>query len=64
MPLEMNRDICIGAGNCVSTASEVFDQDDDGIVVLLADQPTEANLDATREAADYCPSGALHWRDR
>lgn len=63
MPLEVNRDICIGAGNCVAAAPEVFDQDDDGIVVLLADQPTDVNADATREAADYCPSGALRWRD-
>ena len=30
-----DRDVCIGAGMCVMTAPELFDQDDDGIVVLL-----------------------------
>ena len=32
-----DRDVCIGAGMCVLTAGAVFDQDDDGIVVLLDD---------------------------
>ena len=35
MKIEADRDVCIGAGMCVMTAEEVFDQDDDGIVVVL-----------------------------
>jgi len=30
-----DRDICIGAGMCVMTTDAVFDQDDEGIVVVL-----------------------------
>ena len=33
--VEVDRDVCIGAGMCVMNAPEVFDQDDEGIVVVL-----------------------------
>jgi ferredoxin len=52
-----DRDVCIGAGMCVLTAGAVFDQDDDGIVVLLDEHPSDAA--AVREAVANCPSGAL-----
>jgi ferredoxin len=50
-----DRDVCIGAGLCVLSAGAVFDQDDDGIVVVLDEHPA----DVPREAVDNCPSGAL-----
>lgn len=52
-----DRDVCIGAGLCVLSAGEVFDQDDDGIVVVLDEHPADAA--AAREAVENCPSGAL-----
>ena len=52
-----DRDVCIGAGMCVMTAEAVFDQDDDGIVVVLDEAP--ADEDAARKAVANCPSGAL-----
>jgi len=52
-----DRDVCIGAGMCVLTAGDVFDQDDDGIVVVLDEHPSDA--DAARGAVQNCPSGAL-----
>ncbi len=52
-----DRDVCIGAGMCVLTAGAVFDQDDDGIVVLLDEHPSDEA--AVREAVANCPSGAL-----
>ena len=36
--IEADRDLCIGAGNCVLSAEAVFDQDDDGVVVLLTEE--------------------------
>lgn len=45
------------------TAPDVFDQDDDGIVVLRTDNPGPDNAEAAREAVDSCPSGALRLRD-
>ena len=52
-----DRDVCIGAGLCVLTAGAVFDQDDDGIVVVLDEHP--ADVAAARDAVANCPSGAL-----
>lgn len=52
-----DRDVCIGAGMCVLTAGAVFDQDDDGIVVLLDEHPTDEAV--VRDAVANCPSGAL-----
>jgi ferredoxin len=54
-----DRDVCIGAGMCVMTAPEVFDQDDDGVVVLLTAQVPQEQADRTRRAVANCPSGAL-----
>jgi ferredoxin len=45
---------------CSLTAPGVFDQDpDDGLVVVLADEPDESRLTAVREAVALCPTGAL-----
>jgi ferredoxin len=52
-----DRDVCIGAGLCVLTADTVFDQDDDGIVVVLDERPSD--IATAREAVANCPSGAL-----
>lgn len=59
MRIEANRDVCISAGNCVISAPEVFDQDDDGIVVLLADPVPESEHEHAREAVKLCPATAL-----
>ncbi|WP_048470671.1 ferredoxin [Mycolicibacterium chlorophenolicum] len=40
-------------------ASEVFDQDDDGIVVVLAEEVTGEAADHAREAVKLCPASAL-----
>jgi ferredoxin len=54
-----DRDVCIGSGNCVYSAPEVFDQDDDGIVLPLATEVGPEHADAVRDAVANCPSGAL-----
>ncbi|WUI35231.1 ferredoxin [Nocardia sp. NBC_00416] len=60
MELRVDRERCIGAGMCVMTAPDVFDQDDeDGRVVLLARTPASHLERAVGEAADMCPSGAI-----
>ena len=48
--VEADRDVCIQAGNCVMVADAVFDQDDDGIVVVLVDEVPEDEQDHAREA--------------
>ncbi|MEU6132126.1 ferredoxin [Saccharopolyspora sp. NPDC047091] len=50
---------CVGAGQCVLTEPDVFDQDDDGIVLLLADEVGGERLEQARTAVQICPSAAL-----
>ncbi len=38
MKVQADREVCIQAGNCVMSADAIFDQDDDGIVVVRPDQ--------------------------
>ena len=60
MKVVADRDVCIGSGNCVLTAPQVFDQDDEeGLVVLLTAEVDPADDDAVRDAVARCPSGAL-----
>jgi ferredoxin len=54
-----DRDVCISAGNCVMSAGAVFDQDEDGIVMVLVDEVPEGEEDHAREAVRLCPSQAL-----
>lgn len=58
MKIEIDYPKCIGAGQCVLEASEVFDQDDDGIVVLLDEDPAP-HAAAVRSAAHACPARAI-----
>jgi ferredoxin len=58
-----DRDMCISAGNCVMAADAVFDQDDDGIVVVLVDEVPAAEEEHAREAVKLCPSQALRIAD-
>jgi ferredoxin len=59
MKVEVRRDVCVGAAQCVLTAPGLFDQgEDDGLVVLLK-QPGDADAGAVREARILCPSGAV-----
>ena len=59
-----DRDVCIQAGNCVMAAGEIFDQDDDGIVVVLQAQVAGEQAERAREAVKLCPAGALSLVDR
>jgi ferredoxin len=59
MRIEATPEVCIGAGNCVLAAPELFDQDDDGIVqVLQAEVPADQE-DEAQEAVERCPARAL-----
>ncbi len=65
MHLDVNQDRCIGAGMCVLTAPEVFDQNtEDGRVLLLAPTPPPPQHTSVRQAAHTCPAAAITILDR
>ncbi|MTD59337.1 ferredoxin [Amycolatopsis pithecellobii] len=58
MRIVADKDVCVGAGQCVLTDPATFDQsEDDGVVILLNEQP--ADEQKAREAVQICPSMAL-----
>ncbi|WP_329578161.1 ferredoxin [Kitasatospora sp. NBC_01250] len=60
MHVTVDQDRCCSSGQCVLTAPEVFDQNEqDGLVRLLQDRPALALLPALRTAAALCPGGAI-----
>ncbi|WP_342775129.1 ferredoxin [Nonomuraea diastatica] len=59
MHIKADTGVCVGSGQCVLTEPAVFDQDDDGIVVLLTDHPDGQTAAQARDAVTLCPSRAL-----
>jgi ferredoxin len=59
----VDRGACIGSGNCVLTSPDVFDQDEEGVVVLLDEHPPSALDDDVRLAALRCPALAITVQD-
>ncbi|TPQ23564.1 ferredoxin [Streptomyces sporangiiformans] len=60
MEIVIDRDKCMGAGQCVLAAPEVFDQhEQDGRALLLVERPDRSRLDAVLEARDTCPLSAI-----
>ena len=60
MKITIDEAKCVGAGQCVLSAPEVFDQrDEDGVVVLLDSDPPESEHDNARTAAQLCPAAAI-----
>ena len=60
MKVTVDQDKCIGSGQCVMVAEEVFDQrDEDGIVVLRAERPPAGLAADVRQAEALCPALAI-----
>jgi ferredoxin len=59
MRIQADRGMCIGAGNCVLAAEDVFDQDDDATVVVLTEFPSAEQEGRAKDGVAQCPSGAL-----
>ncbi|MFG2366456.1 ferredoxin [Streptomyces mirabilis] len=61
MKVVVDEEKCVAAGQCVAAATDVFDQrDEDGIVVLLNENPSPELADDVRNAAAVCPALAIH----
>ena len=60
MRIELDEPKCVASGQCVLAAPDVFDQrEDDGVAVLLVEEPETGQLDAVREAVAICPAAAI-----
>lgn len=60
MKVRVDVDACVGAGQCVLAAPEVFDQrDEDGMVVVLLENPPAHLEAASKHAAVLCPALAI-----
>ncbi len=60
MKVEIDRDKCMGSGNCVYWAASVFDVNDLMVAVVIGDP--DAHADRVRLAAENCPTGAITLR--
>jgi ferredoxin len=63
MRISVDTNRCVGAGQCVLTAPEFFDQNDDAIVQVLSDTPDESARKLVTHAVELCPSGAITVHD-
>jgi len=57
MRIEIDRELCMGSGNCSFWAPGVFDLDDDGIAVVL--DPAAQAEEKIVLAARGCPTQAI-----
>ena len=57
LEIEINREVCMGSGNCSFWAPGVFDLDDDGIAIVI--DPTAASDDKIVLAGQGCPTQAI-----
>lgn len=60
MRITTRTERCVSTGQCVLAAPDVFDQDDDqGLVVVLAPEPAAAHQESARQAVEACPTRAI-----
>ncbi|MCZ9351780.1 ferredoxin [Streptomyces mutabilis] len=64
MHIDIDKDSCIGAGQCALTAPDVFAQDDDGYSTLRPGREDGGGSALVREAARACPVGAISVSER
>ena len=58
----IDRDLCVGFGDCIEEAAEAFDLDEDGVAVFTT--PEHASKDRFLEACTSCPVDAISvWGD-
>jgi ferredoxin len=57
LEIVVNRDLCMGSGNCSFWAPGVFDLDEDGIAIVL--DPEAAPEEKVMLAAQGCPTQAI-----
>ena len=59
MEITIDRAGCVSCALCVDTCPAVYEMGSDGLA-QIANQPTDANEDLARRAADGCPVSVIH----
>jgi ferredoxin len=58
MEIRLDHTKCVASGQCVQAAPRVFDQDDDGLVVVMPGDHA-ADSEAIRQAVRVCPTRVI-----
>lgn len=59
MRIAVDREVCEGLGMCESMAHEIFEVDDDDMLVIHDESPPEAKRAEVKAAVESCPVQAL-----
>lgn len=57
--LEVDRERCVGSGACEALAPDVFEVDDDGVLLVHRSEPADDELADVQDAVQACPTRAL-----
>ena len=63
MKIRFDEERCTGHGRCYALAPELFDADDMGHCLVLAEDVPSGFEEKARIAVDTCPEGALSLED-
>jgi len=63
MRVEVDLDRCTGHGICESIADDVFEVQDDGIVLIYDNERPETDRVRMQQAVTQCPAAALRLTD-
>lgn len=59
--VEIDRDLCVGFGDCLDVAPEAFELDEENVAVFT--RPEEVDRERLLEACRSCPVDAITARD-
>ncbi len=59
MELKVHPDLCEANAVCCGLAPEVFELDDEEMLVIKQPQPAAEQLERVRKAVERCPKNAL-----
>jgi ferredoxin len=59
MELKVDRDLCEANAVCCGLAPDVFELDDDEVLVIKVPNPDADQLPKVQKAVDRCPKNAL-----
>ena len=55
----VDREMCVGSGACEALAPDVFEVDDDGVLIVHRPEPADDEVADARDAVQACPTRAL-----